>query len=78
MATECMSCCVFLFTDFFRHTHDVRELEAHGLDVIGWDPNFYPDSDPQLSDITNLGFVLNVIEERKERDETLRRAWGLL
>ena len=55
---------------------DVRELEAHGLDVIGWDPNFYPDSDPQLSDITNLGFVLNVIEERKERDETLRRAWG--
>lgn len=56
---------------------DVRELEAHGLDVIGWDPNFYPDSDPQASEITNLGFVLNVIEERDERDDALRRAWQL-
>lgn len=54
---------------------DVRELEAHGIDVIGWDPNYYPDADPQTSDITNLGFVLNVIEERDERDEVLRRAW---
>jgi DNA phosphorothioation-associated putative methyltransferase len=27
------------------------------------------------SDIVNLGFVLNVIEEREERDLTLRRAW---
>jgi DNA phosphorothioation-associated putative methyltransferase len=56
---------------------DVRELEAHGIDVVGWDPNFYPENEVQSSDITNVGFVLNVIEERDERDETLRKAWTL-
>lgn len=56
---------------------DVRELEAHGLDVIGWDPNYRPDVDLQTSEITNLGFVLNVIENREERDAALLRAWEL-
>ena len=30
---------------------DLRELEAHGLDAIGWDPNFRPDADKVLSNI---------------------------
>ena len=54
---------------------DVRELEAHGLDVCGWDPAYAPDGTLQDSDIVNLGFVLNVIEDYKERVETLKRAW---
>lgn len=54
---------------------DVRELEAHGVDVSAWDPVHFPDGDLVNSDIVNLGFVLNVIEDREERDETLRRAW---
>jgi DNA phosphorothioation-associated putative methyltransferase len=56
---------------------DLRELEAHGLDAIGWDPNFQPDNDKVSSDIVNLGFVLNVIESQDERLEALLDAWDL-
>ncbi|GAB2664178.1 DNA phosphorothioation-associated putative methyltransferase [Vibrio panuliri] len=56
---------------------DLRELEAHGLDALGWDPNFQPDNDKINSDIVNLGFVLNVIEDQDERLEALLGAWEL-
>ncbi|MGR5117299.1 DNA phosphorothioation-associated putative methyltransferase [Vibrio astriarenae] len=56
---------------------DLRELEAHGLDAVGWDPNFRPDSDKISSDIVNIGFVLNVIEDQDERLEALMGAWEL-
>lgn len=55
---------------------DMRELEAHGIDISGWDPVHLPDGDILNTDIVNLGFVLNVIEDREERQETLKRAWG--
>ena len=54
---------------------DIRELDAHGVEVFGWDPVHHPDGDVVNADIVNLGFVLNVIEQRDERDETLRRAF---
>ena len=57
--------------------HDVLELEAHGLDVIGWDPAYRPDSSKRPSDIVNLGFVINVIEDRNERAQALRNAYSL-
>lgn len=56
---------------------DLRELEAHGLDVLGWDPAFLPDADKVCADIVNLGFVINVIEDRDERLDTLLDAWKL-
>ncbi|MBF4232550.1 DNA phosphorothioation-associated putative methyltransferase [Vibrio anguillarum] len=56
---------------------DLRELEAHGLDVLGWDPVFFPDTEKVKSDIVNLGFVLNVIEDQDERLEALLNAWDL-
>jgi DNA phosphorothioation-associated putative methyltransferase len=56
---------------------DLRELEAHGLDVLGWDPVYSPDNDKVNSDIVNLGFVLNVIEDQDERLEALLNAWEL-
>jgi len=56
---------------------DLRELEAHGLDALGWDPVFSPDNDKVVSDIVNLGFVLNVIEDQDERLEVLLSAWDL-
>ncbi|UZE96823.1 DNA phosphorothioation-associated putative methyltransferase [Alkalimarinus alittae] len=56
---------------------DLRELEAHGIDAIGWDPVHAPEVDPTPANIVNLGFVLNVIEDRAERDDTLRKAHKL-
>lgn len=56
---------------------DLRELEAHGLDVMGWDPNFRPDTDKVTSDVVNLGFVINVIEDRDERIDAILNAWEL-
>ncbi len=54
---------------------DVRELEAHGINITGWDPVHRPDEEYSNRDIVNLGFVLNVIEDRQERTETLINAW---
>jgi hypothetical protein len=56
---------------------DLRELEAHGLDALGWDPNFLPDADLHNADLVNIGFVVNVIEERNERMEAIHGAWEL-
>ena len=55
---------------------DVRELEAHGVDALGWDPVHKPESAPTKRDIVNLGFVINVIEDINERRETLRKAFS--
>jgi len=57
---------------------DVRALEAAGFNAVGWDPHFQPDpSSLRKSRITNLGFVLNVIEDPAERAEALRRSFDL-
>ena len=56
---------------------DLRELEAHGLDALGWDPNFLPDAEKVNADLVNLGFVINVIEDRNERMEAIQGAWEL-
>jgi DNA phosphorothioation-associated putative methyltransferase len=54
---------------------DLRELEAHGLDALGWDPNFRPDSAIVNSDVVNIGFVINVIEDQDERIGAVLGAW---
>jgi len=54
---------------------DLRELEAHGLDALGWDPNFNPDAEIVISDIVNIGFVINVIEDQDERINAILGAW---
>jgi DNA phosphorothioation-associated putative methyltransferase len=56
---------------------DLRELEAHGLSAMGWDPNFRPDSDIVEADLVNIGFVINVIEDIDERIEALQKAHAL-
>ena len=54
---------------------DLRELEMHGIDVSGWDPVHRADGLKTSADIVNLGYVINVIEDRTERDRVLKDAY---
>jgi DNA phosphorothioation-associated putative methyltransferase len=56
---------------------DVRLLRDRGLDCVGWDPTHAPDGARRSSDVVNLGYVVNVIEDLSERREALSRAWRL-
>jgi DNA phosphorothioation-associated putative methyltransferase len=55
---------------------DVAALTANGFQAVGWDPHYAPDVPRRPADVVNLGFVLNVIEDRHERAETLKAAYG--
>src|SRR5260370_35714200 len=56
---------------------DVAHLKSSGIETIGWDPHFQADTPITSADVVNLGYVLNVIENPIERDDTLRRAFQL-
>lgn len=56
---------------------DIRYLESRGIKANGWDPFFRPKAEIIAADVVNLGYVLNVIEDPKERQETLRQAYAL-
>lgn len=53
---------------------DLEILESLAVDAVGWDPNHRPEGERLPSDIVNLGFVINVIDDREERDYALRAA----
>ena len=55
---------------------DVAALAAGGFQAFGWDPHYAPAGPRRPADVVNLGFVLNVIEDRHERAETLMAAYG--
>ncbi len=56
---------------------DIRGLKENGHSVAGWDPHYAPGSPIDTANIVNLGFVINVIEDRTERMEALTRAYSL-
>ena len=56
---------------------DVRQLRALGFDCEGWDPVHRPEGRREQSDIVNLGYVVNVVEDLDERAQVLRTAWAL-
>lgn len=56
---------------------DVERLGRVGVRCHGWDPHHRPDGELVASDVVNLGFVLNVIDDAGERQAALRRAWSL-
>jgi DNA phosphorothioation-associated putative methyltransferase len=56
---------------------DLRILNGNGLQAAGWDPHFRPEAARCTSDVVNLGFVLNVIENPLERRAALANAWAL-
>jgi DNA phosphorothioation-associated putative methyltransferase len=56
---------------------DIARLTRVGVRCAGWDPHHRPDGAIEPSDVVNLGYVVNVIEDPQERQDTLRRAWEL-
>jgi DNA phosphorothioation-associated putative methyltransferase len=56
---------------------DVRILKELGLDVAGWDPHFAAGNEKRPADVVNLGFVINVIEDARERSAALAGAYAL-
>ncbi len=56
---------------------DVRAIAGRGIDASGWDPHFAPENSKVPADVINLGFVLNVIEDPRERMKALEGAWAL-
>ena len=56
---------------------DIRILTEAGISAAGWDPHFRSEQAKRPADLVNLGFVLNVIEDPRERIHALREAWSL-
>ncbi len=56
---------------------DVEYLQRRGVQASGWDPHHAPDASIEEADVVHLGYVLNVIEDPRERVETLTRAYAL-
>jgi len=56
---------------------DVERLSGQGIQCSGWDPVYRADGPREVSDVVNLGYVVNVIEDPRERAETLKDAWNL-
>ena len=59
------------------HGRDLELLESMEIDCNGWDPKYRPDGDKRSADIVNLSYVINVIEDLEEREQTVRESWGL-
>lgn len=59
------------------HGEDVSILAKQEFNTTGWDPHFFPENSVKPADIVNLGYVLNIIENEKERKKTLLKSWAL-
>ena len=56
---------------------DLRQLKRLGFACNGWDPAFRSDVPLHSAPVVNIGYVVNVIEDARERVETLKSAWEL-
>lgn len=56
---------------------DLKALESIGIRCAGWDPHYAQDKPLIASDIVNLGFVVNVIEDPAERVDAIQSAFAL-
>ena len=56
---------------------DLELLTNEGFTALGWDPAYRPETERIPAEIVNLGYVINVVENPEERNETLRTAWAL-
>ena len=55
---------------------DLDLLGGMAIPCNGWDPVHRPTASPQAADVVNLGYVINVIEDKAERARALERAWS--
>lgn len=56
---------------------DLKTLVALGIDASGWDPAHRPHDELRTAALVNLGYVINVIENPRERALALQEAWRL-
>lgn len=56
---------------------DIRCLHEKGVTAEGWDPLYHPEAIRTSADVVNLGYVVNVIEDPRERVRVLQEAWAL-
>jgi len=56
---------------------DLEILARNGVEATGWDPHYRPEAALQRAEVVNLGYVLNVIENPRERQQALRGAYEL-
>lgn len=56
---------------------DLDLLQGMEIPCDGWDPAYRPTAERKPADLVNLGYVINVIEDPRERAEALRQAWSL-
>ncbi|MEM8637747.1 MAG: DNA phosphorothioation-associated putative methyltransferase [Cyanobacteria bacterium P01_G01_bin.54] len=59
------------------HGTDIRFVGDRGYASSGFDPYYQPDTPHTPADIVNLGYIINVIEDSRERREALVNAWAL-
>jgi len=59
------------------HGQDIDLLRGSGIPCTGWDPALQPDGPKQPADVVNIGYVINVIEDARERAAAVRAAWDL-
>lgn len=68
-------------TEFFDYGcgygDDVDFLQRMGIPATGWDPAHRPGTPRCPASVVNLGYVVNVIEDKGERTEALITAWDL-
>ena len=56
---------------------DITYLKDNGYKATGWDPVFAADNNMHESDVVNLGYIINVIEDPKERADTIKKSFHL-
>lgn len=56
---------------------DLAQLQDLGIKATGWDPHYRPDEPKVQADVVNLGYVVNVIEDKRERDSVVTEAYKL-
>lgn len=56
---------------------DLKRLSKRGIHCSGWDPLYQPDNPLVPADVVNLSYVINVIEDPRERVRALTEAWRL-